>query len=474
VPPFELLAEQILERPSLALWHGPRGAGKSFLSAIDTHFASRFSPRHGTRILGGSKSQSQQVYNALREAVVEGGGPLGADAESIAKLGKEEAVYANGSRVAILAASPTSVRGPHVPSLKLDEVDEIPPDIRESALGMAMEIRGQRSSVLMTSTWHRVGGPMSDLIERGRAGAFPVRSFCAFEVLERCPDERSGRYLERCPECAIVRWCHADRDQHPSGLPKAKRSDGHYAIDSLIQKARLLSPRVFESDYLCLGPRADGAWFTRFDPSRNVSGLAEYDPRVPVHIAVDSGVFTAAVFLQIHPTADGRRVSVFADYLSEGLSAEANARAILEQARHLCGNAILTISTDSAGGSRNAVGPTVIAEYERVGLQGVGGILQWPKYAGCVTDGLRLIEALVHSADDTVWLRVHPRCQSLIAAFQAYRRARRNHQWMDYPEDPQHPHEDLIDALRGALKLELPDARKPAPHFGRIPARRVF
>jgi hypothetical protein len=76
--------------------------------------------------------------------------------------------------------------------LKLDEVDEIEPDIRESAMGTAMEKRGCRSSVLMTSTWHRVAGPMADLMDRGRNGAFPVDTFCIFEALETCPKERSG------------------------------------------------------------------------------------------------------------------------------------------------------------------------------------------------------------------------------------------------------------------------------------------
>ena len=49
--------------------------------------------------------------------------------------------------VKMLAASPTSVRGPHVASLKLDEVDEIKPDIREDAMGTCMEVRGVSSSV---------------------------------------------------------------------------------------------------------------------------------------------------------------------------------------------------------------------------------------------------------------------------------------------------------------------------------------
>ena len=63
---FDLFARQFLERPSLALWHGPRGSGKSFLSAIETHLTSRFNSRHGTRILGGSLSQSEQIYEALQ------------------------------------------------------------------------------------------------------------------------------------------------------------------------------------------------------------------------------------------------------------------------------------------------------------------------------------------------------------------------------------------------------------------------
>src|SRR6185437_9145149 len=154
-----------------------------------------WSPRHGTRILGGSRSQSEQVFRALREVVVEGQGPAGSDAASIAKLLKGETTYRNGSDVAILAASSTSVRGPHVPSLKLDEVDEIAPELREAAMGMCMDRNGSSASVVMTSTWHRVNGPMAGLMERALAREFPLYTFCAFEVLERCSEERSGPSL---------------------------------------------------------------------------------------------------------------------------------------------------------------------------------------------------------------------------------------------------------------------------------------
>ena len=285
--PFDMFARQVLERPSLALWHGPRGSGKSFLSAIDTHLCSRFNPRHETRILGGSQAQSEQIYRALAEAVVDGRGDFGGDAAAITRLLKTEAIYRNGSRVAILAASPTSVRGPHVPSLKLDEVDEIDPDIRESALGMVMEIRGARASVLMTSTWHRLGGPMSTLIERGRAASSrstPTASSRSWNAAPRRGAARTWRTARPARSCP-----GATRIATPTrrAVPRPSGASGHYTIDSLIQKVKAVSARVFASDYLCRGPRAEGVWFTQFDEADNVTRRAEFDPSLPYHIAVD-------------------------------------------------------------------------------------------------------------------------------------------------------------------------------------------
>lgn len=465
--PWQMLSEIFLQRPRLALVLGSRGAGKSFLTALETHLTSRWDPGHETRILGGSRQQSLQVYRALREIVERGQGPLGSDGDVVARLLKGEARYRNGSEVAILAASSTSVRGPHVPSLKLDEVDEIEPECREAAMGMCMG-RGQSTgSVVMTSTWHRLDGPMSRLIDQARDGAFPLYTFCVFEVLERCPDERSGKNLERCPECPLIAYCH---DVSDGGPPRAKRSNGHYSIDSLIQKAQATSLRTFEADYLCRGPRADGLWFSGFEAARHVSTAAEYDPLLPVHVAIDSGVFTGAVFFQVERRpGQVETVRIFADYLAEGQPAEVNARSILEIARTHCGGRMDLISTDPAGGARNPVGPTVIAEYERVGLR---PLRRWP--TGSVADGLALVESFVQPAEGQPRLTVHPRCRDTIRAFEGYRRARRSGQWQDYPEDPQHPQEDLIDAVRGGLRVLFPEGRSSRVELPRVKAGRVF
>jgi hypothetical protein len=463
--PFSFFRSIHLDRPPVALVLGPRGGGKTYLSAIDTHMVSRGRPGHATRFLGGSLAQSGQAFEAL--------GEFSHHDSVFEKFTQSKARYQNGSEVRILAASPKSVRGPHVPSLKLDEVDEIDPDCRDAALGMCMNKGGARASVLMTSTWHRVGGPMAGLIDRANAGEFPLYQFCVFEVLERCPDDRSGPNLEKCPECPIVRWCHADRDRVRGGVPKAKRARGHYAIDALIQKARAVSARSFESDYLCNGPRADGLWFGGFDPGVHVSALAEFDPAAPVHLAVDSGVFTGAVFFQIvgraTPEGTAEEVRVFADYLSENVPAEANARAILEIARTRCHGRIDVASTDPSGGSRNAIGPTVLAEYERGGLR---DLKHWPR--GSVVDGLALVESFLGPADGSARLLIHPRCEDTIRAFRAYARARRAGRWTAEPEDPQHPHEDLLDALRGGLRHVYPAGRVAAAKLPRVRASRIF
>jgi hypothetical protein len=465
--PLDFVAQWCLDRPQVSLVLGPRGGGKSYLSGVATHFDSRFYPRHQTRILGGSLAQSQQIYDALEAVVLDGHGVLGDDSDSINRLNKQEAVYHNGSKISILAASSKSVRGPHVPTLRLDEVDEIESDIRESAMGMCMARDGMPAMVAMTSTWHKVGGAMDELLQRGRAGEFPSHTFCIFEVLERCPDERSGLGLERCPDCPLRPWCHDDIER--TGVPKAKRASGHYAIDSLIQKVRTVSLRILEADYLCLGPKADGVWFRAFDRARHVSELSEYDPALPVSVAVDSGVFTGAVFFQVRESHEGlHEVNVFADYLAEGVPAESNALALLDMAQLRCNGNVTRWVTDPAGASRTAIGPTVLAEYQRAGLR---NLTCWPNRSGTVLDGLALIEGFLAPADGKTRLRVHPRCEDTIKAFQNYKRKRRGDQWTDDPEDPQHPWEDLMDSLRGGLLERFPDGRRPQSKMARVPGR---
>lgn len=468
--PFDAIACWQLERPGHALLEGPRGGGKSFLSSIDTHLDSRHLPRHGTRILGGSKAQAQQVHQGLKEAVLDGRGPDGGnDADTIEHLGVQLTRYRNGSEVSILAASPLSVRGPHVPCLKMDEVDEIDPKIRDDAHGMVMD-KGQGAvkyapKIVQTSTHHNLGGPMEELkrlaaeANAERPGSYPVHRFCVWEVLQPCPEEQSGRWVggeaayEGCPACPLMRYCHEGRERH-GGVPKAKRGSpfGHYTVESLLQKVHGVSTRVFEADYLCLGPKADGIWFGEFDPGPggNVREV-EYDRDLPLRVTVDCGTsrHTGALLYQAAPNRRTGRPEVYVldDYFSEGLHSEANAlamRAKFEADLQGLSEKIARVCTDPAASIETGVGPAAIAEYKRV----LGEHLVGAAPRRGVKDGLDFIEMLVKLADGTRSLFVHPRCGHLIRAFAGYRMKRRGGQWLGVPEDPQHPFEEMIDALR--------------------------
>jgi hypothetical protein len=459
--PLDFVEAWCYDRPNMSLVCGPRGGGKSFLSAFATWWDSLVHARHGTNVLGGSLAQSQQVRDALDAFRNAGAG------RSFAAFNATSCSFVTGSTVSILAASSTSVRGPHVPTVRLDEVDEIDPDLREAALGMCMARNGVRASVTMTSTHHRLNGPMAQLLERSKAGEFPSWTFCTFEVLERCPDERSGPNLEKCPECPIQKWCHEE-----GGTPKAKRSDGHYAIDSLIQKAQATSLRTFEAEYLCRGVRADGIWFPKFNRATHVGEDAEYLPGLPVLVAIDCGTsrFTGATFLQLVPKRDGtHKVQVFADYLGADLVSEANAEAIKAVAGERCNGSIDAVRLDPASKQRTGIGPIVYSVYDAI--FGRRLVAPWPLRT--IRDSIDLLASFVEPAAGGTDLRIHPRCQHTIDAMLAFRKAKVGGVFIDAPEREQHPVEDMIDALKGGLCDWFPRGRV-VPQLAKVPAARVF
>jgi hypothetical protein len=213
--------------------------------------------------------------------------------------------------------------------------------------------------------------------------------------------------------------------------------------------------RYFEG----LWAAGEGQWFSTFSDA-HISKTAEFDPRWPVTLAVDSGVHSGAVWFQVREMSDGPIVTVFGDFYAHDVHAFAVAHQILARGVELCGGRWDRGVTDPAGSARNPIGPSVLAEYERAGLR---GLYHWPKFPGSVVDGLALVESFV--SVDPPALLVHPRCVHLLNAFANYKRAKRGGQYVDIPEPEAHPYEDLMDALRGGLQDRFPSGRRPQPQL---------
>jgi hypothetical protein len=485
--PFDAFATVYFDRPSNVLILGSRGSGKSMCSALQAHMACRFaSAPHSARIMGGSLQQSGQIYNAIDEFIIRGRGELGSDGDQVKAFLSHQAKYINGSEIRMLAASTKSARGPHVPDLFLDEVDEFNRKIFESAIGMAQAKNASKTRIVMTSTWHNETGLMGEQIERSREFGYPFFQFCVFEVLERCPEWRSGPDLENCPACPIVRWCHEDIDDYGEGIPKAKRSDGHYTIDSFIQKVLNLSIGAVESDFLCRGPKAEGIWFRHFAADNIVTDqqisryVGEYHPEFRVHIPIDYGVCTGAVAFQVRkrqtPHGITEDIHIFADYYSDGLSAAENAAAIradMEAAMggRPIGSEDVRVLMDPAGGDRNPIGPTGIVEYARGGIR---RIRWWPRMQHRKMESLALLDTFIRDGSGEPHLFIHPRCKMTIDAFRNYRRKKVGQIFVPVPEDPQHPWEEIVDSIAGGLLDLYPNGRKIERRQLRAPVGRLI
>ncbi len=228
-----------------------------------------------------------------------------------------------------------------------------------------------------------------------------------------------------------------------------------------------LAPSFFERivtkyEGTCLGQHellaeilevSDRAWFKSFDAAKQVSEAAEYDPRM----SQKEWIHPSAFRLQPSET-----VTVFGDYHAEGRDSEAAARAILARGEALPWRGRLdSVRLDPASSARTGIGPTAYAEFERVfGPRALG---RWPSHR--LLDGLDQLEVLL----DRSCLLIHPRCEKLPCAFRNYSRRKNTvGVWLDEPADPQHPHEDLMDALRGGIHDRFPEGRIEQPNLKRL------
>jgi phage terminase large subunit-like protein len=219
---------------------------------------------------------------------------------------------------------------------------------------------------------------------------------------------------------------------------------------------------------------SDAMWFVRFNRKKHVTEDAEFNPNFRCYLAVDCGVsrWTGGILYQWIPLAHERsRLHIVADYLVEGKLHEENATALLELvARRAFGQAVLdAVLLDPASSARTGAGPTAESEYQRIFGRRVR---RWPLRG--VLDSLALVETLLGGESREPEMLIHPRCESTVAAFYGYERACRAGEYLDQPVDPNHPHEDIIDCIRGAACDKWPEGMRRKPDFTWVQPREVF
>ena len=212
--------------------------------------------------------------------------------------------------------------------------------------------------------------------------------------------------------------------------------------------------------------------YPTFDPARHVTTRAEYLPGLPVRVAIDCGLsrHVGALWFQVRDRDAHRRIlNVFADYSAVDKTSEVNALAILNRSREVCHGRLDAVYLDPASTARWG-GPSGA---RRV-CPGAGGAdhdhladSPGPRGAGPDRDPPGRPEPRTRPGHPSA-VPVPDRVVPDLPAGGAARGDPRP------PADPQHPAEEALDSLRGAVRVVYPEGRVEQPQFRTVPARSLF
>ncbi len=465
--PFDYLKHAYFEPAGDCVVWAPRGGGKTRLGAVATLLDLLHKPGIEIRILGGSLEQSLKMWDHL-----------GRDLEYYSDRGQIElkhlksrsAQLVSGSNVSVLTQSERAIRGVRVQKLRCDEVDCFDERVWEAA---QLVTRSRRSAAALAgagampadverpascptalagagpapsgaeppascaaaieaiSTWHDPFGLMGRIVERAVAAKIPVFQWCLMEVLERCPPQRPCKQCELWTECA----------------GRAKQDcDGFLSIDDAVVMKRRVSLETWNAEMLCQRPLTRGRVFPMFDRAIHVSDieLSSTSPHSEIWWGIDFGFKAPFVCLWIQrtPGTDARagagagadEVYVADEYVREAMMLDEHLRqlAIRKWPRPQ------RIACDPAGAGPND--QTAVSNVQL--LRRRGHAVRYRK--SLIQDGVELIRAGLCCGSAKPRLRIHPRCDRLIVALEAYRY---DDGAGERPlKDGRHDH--LIDALR--------------------------
>jgi hypothetical protein len=220
VAPFTAFADAYFARHPVVLWQGSRGlAGKSFLLAT-LAWLEMVALGAGVSLLGGSGAQSKNVNRyigrfwstplAPRHLLVQG------------EPGSYETHLTNGGYCRALLASQTSVRGPHVPRLRLDEVDEMALPIFDAAMGQPMEGREQiPAQTVLSSTHQNPDGTWTEVKKRAEAKGWPRYLWCYRETQQPHGWLPAAEVARKRFELTDAMWQVEVEQQEPSATDRA-------------------------------------------------------------------------------------------------------------------------------------------------------------------------------------------------------------------------------------------------------------
>ena len=391
--PLDFIADMYFERITSAVVLGSRTSGKTLDTAILNFLDA--DGKDGCKIMtvAGSLSQAKRGYEYWKE--------FWFDREEL--LAKEPLLsitrLKNGSSLEIAAASTKAVRAPHLPKLRLDEIDEMKKEIYKSALSIPKSSDSIMAQTCKTSTRHKIYGLMHDVWEKALKNDTPRYFWCVWEVVEKC--------TKKCTGCILVEDCQG----------KAKKAEGFYSVDDLIARRKELDDDTWRTEWLCEEPSREGLVYKEFDHNKHV---VDFVPKGDEYGAIDWGYTNPFVYLKVIVTPSD---DVF-----------------IEDELYITETAVSSIAPrlkerfDAKVIYADPSGATEIAECKKVGLP-------VRSEASKVLEGVPIVRKWIKPAEGKPKLFIHKRCKNLIDEMNSYH-------WKEGKDEVEKEFDHGPDALR--------------------------
>jgi hypothetical protein len=263
--PWEFFADVFYERYPQIIGMACRTGGKSLGVAGLNVAEMALKPRCGIVSLAGNFEQAKRGYGYVVEMFREDPG-LQSKLSGPPLIRRTD--LKNGSHLEILTASERSVHSPHVPKLRIDEVDLVQSEIYQGALSIPISQHGVKSGIAMTSTRFKAYGMMFTLVEEAPDRGIAVRAWCIREILKRCPYRYEVCPMKKCEGFCDGKWC--------------KKAQGYYEIDDVYAKFLSMDVETWQTQWMVQKPSRYGLVYDMLGEHHIVD-----DDMLPPHLRLD-------------------------------------------------------------------------------------------------------------------------------------------------------------------------------------------
>ena len=224
--PWRAFADAYFATSPMMIWQASRGfGGKSFLLAL-LGLTEAATLKTNVNVLGGSGEQSGRVLEYIGEFWNHESAPVNLLDGDI----KRETRLTWGNKIKALMASQASTRGPHVPRLRLDEIDVMDLAIFDAAMGqtMAQVEDGEivvPAQTVASSTHHNADGTMTEIKRRAKEKGWPIHTWCYRETSAAGGWLLQSEIERKRIEVTAAQWLTEYDHQEPSPEDRAIRPD---------------------------------------------------------------------------------------------------------------------------------------------------------------------------------------------------------------------------------------------------------